>query len=60
MKFIFDAMTGTILDADSCYVVDSDDLTASDLALMDGGNDGDITNIALRIGKRLPADLGED
>lgn len=52
-RLIIDAMTGTILDADSCYVVYSDDLTDADLALMDGGNDGDISAIALRVGKRL-------
>lgn len=59
MKLIFDAMTGTVVDADSCYVVESDDMTDADHAILAIGNDEDISQLGMRLGKRLN-EIGQD
>lgn len=59
MKLIFDAMTGTVVDADSCYVVESDDLTDEYLEILHNGSDDERSQLGMQLGKRLN-EIGQD
>lgn len=61
MKLIIDAVSGTVLQADDCYVVDTENLTESELSDIDEGYDYEIRNIAGRRGTsvlKMGADTG--
>lgn len=53
MKLIIDAVSGTVLQADDCYVVDTENLTESELSDIDEGYDYEIRNIAGRQGTSI-------
>lgn len=52
-KLIIDSVTGTILNIDGCYVVDTVNLDDLDIEQLESGNDGDIANVAISKGSLL-------
>lgn len=59
MKLIVDALTGTIIDADTCYIVDTEELSAEDDALLSGGSDSEASEVAQRVGVSV-SQMGRD
>jgi hypothetical protein len=57
MKLIIDAQTGTILNVDNCYVVDTEDLPNEDS--LDTASDSEIAEIAEKYGTAVWK-IGED
>lgn len=52
-RYIIDARTGTVLDVDDCYVVDTDAMTKNDLDLLEGpASDSELCDLAKRAGKK--------
>ena len=58
-KLIIDATTGTVLDMDECYIVDTDTLDDHDSAMLDNASDSEIAEIAKRTGKSIKR-IGQD
>lgn len=50
MKLIIDSVTGTVLDLDSCYIVDPSKLSDAETVAIDEGSDAERSEIALRAG----------
>lgn len=50
MKLIIDSVTGTVLDLDSCYIVDPSKLSDEETVAIDEGSDAERSEIALRAG----------
>lgn len=59
-KLIVCATTGTILNVEQCFLVDTDDLNESDSALLDNASDSEIGELAKRAGKSLLVTYGSD
>jgi len=53
MKLIIDATTGTVLNIDECYVVETDELDDHDTHLLDEASDSELSSIAKRYGKSI-------
>jgi hypothetical protein len=47
---VIDAQTGTILNIDECYVVNTDDIDDTDVEMLESGNDGDVAKVAEKYG----------
>jgi hypothetical protein len=61
MKLIIDATSGTVLDAEDCYVVDTEKLSDIERDELESGSDSEIANIAQVNGiaiKKMGADTG--
>ena len=50
MKLIICSVTGTVLDLESCYIVDPSELSDDDTVAIDEGSDADRSAIAIRAG----------
>ena len=59
MKLIIDSESGTILPADSCYIVDTASLEDGAMDVLDFGSDGDIAEIGKKHGVSVD-DIGKD
>ena len=57
MKLLIDSQSGTIVNADHCYIVDTDDLTSEESAL-EAFSDEEISNIARKHGISLQSMAG--
>lgn len=55
-KLIIDSVTGTILNIDGCYVVDTVNLDDLDIEQLESGNDGNIADVAISKGSLLVKD----
>lgn len=59
-KYIIDATTGTVLDLDECFVVDTDNLSPEDLDLLEEpASDSELGDLARRNGKSVKQ-IGQD
>lgn len=59
-KYIIDATTGTVLDMEECYLVDTDTMTDSDLDLLEEpASDSELGELAKRAGKSIKK-IGQD
>lgn len=59
MKLIIDATTGTVLNIDDCYIVETEQLDDHDTELLEVASDGELSDIARRYGKSIKA-IGQD
>lgn len=53
---IIDAQTGTVLDANECYLVDFDELPSADKQMLEDGNDSDAGDVARRNGRKISSE----
>jgi len=58
-KLIIDSVTGTILNMDGCYIVDTVELDDLDIEQLESGNDYNIADVAIAKGSLLTEALGE-
>lgn len=58
-KLIIDSVTGTILNMDGCYIVDTVELSDLDIEQLESGNDDNIADVAIAKGSLLTEALGE-
>lgn len=59
-KLIIDATTGTVLNVEQCFLVDTDNLSASDSELLDNASDSELGELAQRAGKSILVSFGSD
>ena len=52
-KLIIDAMTGTVLNIEDCYIVDTEKLNDHDSELLKNASDSELSEIARRTGKSV-------
>lgn len=56
-KLVIDIVSGTVIDLDSCYLVDTEDLLSEEIRLIEEGSDSDIIGVAITSGRSLDAIL---
>jgi hypothetical protein len=59
MRLIIDATTGTVLNIDECYIVDTEKLDDHDDELLENASDSELSEIARRVGKSVKG-MGQD
>jgi hypothetical protein len=52
-NYIIDGMSGTVLRADQCYLVDIDSLADDDYELLAMGSDTEVAQLAERVGRKV-------
>lgn len=58
-KLIIDSQTGTVLNVEHCYVVETDGLDVADSAVLENGSDSELSDLARRLGKSI-VKIGND
>lgn len=56
-KLVVDSVSGTIIDLDDCYLVDTEDLLSEEIRLVQEGSDEEIIGVARTSGRSLDAVL---
>ena len=59
-KYIVDAMSGTILAVEHCYLIDTNDLSEEQNSILDNASDGEISTMVTEHGKSVLVEWGQD